>query len=145
VSARALALLIRAERRELERERQALTTAGIGLDQAEQTLRAQERRFEEEAALVLAMPDGPRLAAAFAAGHRHRLARLRGERERLTADRARAEAAVRARAMSLATLERAGEEMAAREQAEAGRAEQRRFDDAAILCHAVRGRSELGG
>ena len=60
MSARALALLIRAERRELERERQALTTAGIGLDQAEQTLRAQERRFEEEAALALAMPDGPR-------------------------------------------------------------------------------------
>ena len=91
------------------------------------------------------MPDGPGLAAAFAAGHRHQLARLRGERERLTADRARAEAAVRARAMSLATLERAGEEMAVRERAEAGRAEQRRLDDAAILRHAVRGRSELGG
>src|SRR3954447_20344021 len=83
VSARALALLIRAERRELERERLALTAAGIGLDQAEQTLHAQERRFGEETALALAMPDGPGLAAAFAAGHRHRLARLRGERERL--------------------------------------------------------------
>ena len=43
----------RAERRELERERQALPTAGLGLDQAEQALRAQERRFEEEAALAL--------------------------------------------------------------------------------------------
>jgi hypothetical protein len=145
VSARALALLIRAERRELERERLALTTAGIALDQAEQTLRAQERRFGKEAVLALAMPDGPRLAAAFAAGHRHRLARLRGERERLTADRARAEAAVRARAMSLATLERTGEEVAACERAEAGRAEQRRLDEDAILRHAARGRSELGG
>jgi hypothetical protein len=144
VSSRALALLIKAERRELERERLALTEAGAALDRAERNLEGQDHRFGEEASLALAMPDGPRLAAAFTAGHRHRLVRLRGERERLAADRAQAETAVRKRAVALGTLERAAEELAVREQAGLARAEQRRLDDAAVLRHAVRGRSELG-
>jgi hypothetical protein len=145
---RALGLLARAERRELDRGRQALAAADGALGRTADALAGIDGRFGAELGLALALPDGPRLAAAFAAGHRARRAALAAERGRLLAERARLEATVRERAVALRTLELAEDELRARAEEAAARADQRRLDDAAVVRHAVaagRGRSELGG
>lgn len=147
---RALDLLGRVERRELERERRELATAADALREAEAASARLEVRYGEEVGLALTMPGGSRLAAAFAAGHRDRRATLGSERDRAAAERARLEAAVRERALGLKTLELAAEALTARERTEALRADQKRLDEAALYRHAVSIRagsagSELGG
>ena len=134
---RALELLARVERRELDRERQDLAAASGRLAAALEALAGLDARFGSELGLALGMPDGPRLAAAFAHGHRTRRAERAAEAGRLEAEVARLGEAVKARAVALRTLELAEERVVGRERAEAAARRQALLDEVAVLRHAA--------
>ncbi|HEX8373949.1 MAG TPA: hypothetical protein VF606_02090 [Geminicoccaceae bacterium] len=137
---RALELLARVERRELDRERLAVAAVVAEVEAARAELGRLDTRFGEELDLAFGLPDGPRLAAAYAHGHRARRAETVAEGVRLGTELVRLEAALKERAVSLKTLELAAERIAAREREEAARAGQARLDEAAVLRHVVSGR-----
>ena len=137
---RALELLARVERRELDRERQAAAVVAAEVEAVRVGLGRLDARFGDELGLAFGLPDGPRLAAAYAHGHRARRADALAEAVRLAAELVRLEAALKERAVSLKTLELAAERVAAREREEAARAGQARLDEAAVLRHVVSGR-----
>lgn len=141
---RALLLLARLERSELDRERQALLDRTAELARHEEGLRSLEAGFGPELALALDLPGGPALAAAYAAGCRHQAAALRAGRHRLRTEIKGMESALRTRAVGLRTLELAAAELSAQEEVLAARAEQGRLDEAAIVRHRVPGRQRPG-
>lgn len=138
-TARALELLARVERRELDRERQDLAAVSGRLAAAADGLARLDASFGPELALAFEMPDGARLAAAYAGGHRVRRAAALAEAGRLEAEAARLEEAVKERAVGLRTLERAAERVVGRERVEAAARQQARIDEAAVLRHAAAG------
>lgn len=132
---RALALLARLERGELDRERGAVAAAVAGVAAAEAEVARLDGRFGEELGLALGLPDGPRLAGAYARGHAIRREAAMAERRRIEAELPRLEAAVRERAAALRTYELVAERVVAREEEEAARAVQTALDEAAVLRH----------
>ncbi len=136
-TARALELLARVERRELDRERQDLAAVSGQLAAALDALARLDGRFGSELGLALAMPDGPRLAAAYAHGHRVRRAEGAAEVGRLGVEVGRLGEAVKARAVALRTLELAAERVEEREEAEVAARQQAQLDEVAVLRHAA--------
>ena len=136
-TARALELLARVERRELDGERQELAAASGRLAVAADGLGRLDAGFGAELGLAFGLPDGPRLAAAYAHGYRVRRAEAALEIGRLEGEVARLGEAVKARAVALRTLERAAERVLEREKAEAEARQQARIDEAAVLRHAA--------
>ena len=139
-TARALGLLAQVERRELDGERQELATASGLLAAAVEGLGRLDASFGTELGLAFGLPDGPRLAAAYAHGYRARRVAATVEVCRLEGEVARLGEAVKTRAVALRTLERAAERVAERELAEAVARQQARLDEAAVMRHAASGR-----
>ena len=136
-TARALGLLAQVERRELDGERQELATASGLLAAAVAGLGRLDAGFGAELGLAFGLPDGPRLAAAYAYGYRVRRVEAVAEIYRLEGKVARLGEAVKTRAVALRTLERAAERVAERELAEAVARQQARLDEAAVMRHAA--------
>ena len=136
-TARALGLLAQVERRELDWERQALAAASGLLAAAVAGLGRLDAGFGAELGLAFGLPDGPRLAAAYAYGYRVRRVEAVAEICRLEGEVARLGEAVKARAVALRTLERAAERVVARERAEAAAKQQAQLDEAAVMRHAA--------
>jgi hypothetical protein len=140
MSRRALALLARLERAELEREQRALASAQADLVRTEAGVAAREAAFGGELMLALEMPGGAGLAAGHAVGHRRQQARLRAECRRLGSESQRLGTALQERAIALRTLELAAADLKAKDDAVVAQAEQKRLDDAAVIRHVVSGR-----
>lgn len=136
---RALALLARLERGELDRERGAVAAAVEGIAAAAAEVARLDGRFGEELGLALDLPDGPRFAAAYARGHTVRREAAMAKRQRIEAELPRLEAAVKERAVALRTYELAADRVSAREQAAAAQAAQALLDEVAVLRHGAVG------
>jgi hypothetical protein len=143
VSRRALGLLVRDRRQEVDQARAALTEAAAAVDAAEAAIVAHNAAFAPEVSLALTMPGGPGLAAAYIAGFRMREALLRQRQVTCLAARQTCEAELWERAAAMKTLEKAEERLASAKAARLAKAQQLRLDEAATLRHAVTMRSEL--
>ena len=138
MSMRALVALRRLEERALEEARTALAAAQAASEAGRQTLDHLRTAYADELATGLALPDGPRLVAAFAEGLRARLAAALRALDQLEKE----EAARKAGLLELATrariLEAAAERLEQREQTAAARQVQAALDEAALIRHASR-------
>jgi hypothetical protein len=145
MSRRALALLVRERRQEVDEARAAVTEAVAALTAAEAALSEHVAAFAPEMGLALGMPDGPRLAAAYAAGFTLRKAALAQRQAACTQALWACEAELRERATALKTMEKAEARLAEAEAAALAKGQQLRLDEAAIVRHSAAMRSELRG
>ena len=138
MSARGLAALRRLEERALEEARaalraaQAATAAGLG------TVTALESAYAAELATGLALPDGPRLVAAFAQGLCLRLASAHAALARLETEEAARKTAVQDLATRSRILEAAAERLNERAREAQAKRVQAVLDEAAVIRHAGR-------
>ena len=138
MSMRALAALRRLEERALDDARAALLAAQAATASGQRAVDGLRTAYADELATGLALPDGPRLVAAFAEGLRRRLAAACAALARLEADEAVKKAAVQELATRTRILEAAAERLALRDAATAAKQAQAALDEAAIIRHAGR-------
>lgn len=120
---RALELLAKLERQELDRERQALRAAEAELERTEQELRSLREQEPLEHAAGWSLPGGPGLLACYLGAARRRETWLGQRCHEQRAARERAADAVRERIGAAKSLELAAEQLAAAAAADLARRE----------------------
>ena len=118
---RAIALLTRLEKQELDRECSALRAVEAELAACREELDDLARRFAAEYQAGWELPDGLRLLAAYARGTRRRQEELRAKLAQLEAARQAAAETVRERIGSYKSLELVGQGLEAQASAAAAR------------------------